>query len=60
MVDALSMAKSKGEESMEGLPEWQQYVAGLAAQREMEAELETRLLAEGQGREKILRAWMLS
>ncbi len=59
MVDALSMAKSKGEEAMEGLAEWQPYLAGLAAQREMEAVLETRLLAEGQGREKILRDWML-
>lgn len=60
MVDTLSTAKAMGDSSVEALPEWDQYVAGLAAQRKMEAELEKRLLSEGNGREQILRAWMLA
>jgi hypothetical protein len=60
MVDVLSTAKARGDASIETLPEWEQYLAGLAAQRDMEAELEKRLRSEGKGREQILRAWMLS
>lgn len=59
MVDALSMAKARGDEKIDELPQWADYQAGLAAQRGIESELEQGLVAAGHGREAILRAWML-
>lgn len=59
MVDTLSMAKASGQ-CLEELPEWSDYQEGLAAQRLLEASLHEALLADGKGRETIVRAWMIS
>jgi hypothetical protein len=59
MVDCLSLAKAKGELiAHENTTIWNLYERGRDAQIAIEAELVKSLLAEGQGRERILADWM--
>lgn len=58
MVDALSLALAEGRVP-EQLPEWERFEHGLACQREVEMALLETLRLGGQGREQILKAWVL-
>jgi hypothetical protein len=59
MVDRLSMAKAMGQlEMLHGTPIWELYLNGRTAQIAIESELEKTLMAEGKGRERIVRSWM--
>jgi hypothetical protein len=59
MVDSLSMAKARGELSAcFGTAAWEQYLRGRQEQAEIEKKLIARLVAEGQGRERILKRWL--
>lgn len=60
MVDILSMAKARGTEDLESLPEHAIYLEGLQAQRSIEKQLRERMEREKRGRERILRPWMLA
>jgi hypothetical protein len=59
MVDRLSLARATGELSaLRSTPIWQLYLQGREAQAKIERELFNALAAEGNGREKVLSAWM--
>jgi hypothetical protein len=59
MVDELSLAKAMGELSAhQGTPAWELYLHGREAQVAVEAELAKTLVAEGNGRERVLASWM--
>ncbi len=59
MVDQLSLARAMGVlGNLSGTPAWDLYLEGRAAQEAIEWSLAAKLIAEGNGRERILAQWM--
>jgi hypothetical protein len=59
MVDRLSVAKAVGAlDTLQGSPIWETYLRGRSAQAAIESELARTLTAQGNGRERVVAAWM--
>jgi len=59
MVDVLSMAQARGElEALRGSPTWRLYLQGRLAHEAHESALLAALVAEGDGRDRIVAPWV--